>query len=309
MTAPKHFLDLDKIEATTLRRILDDAHARKRKRANVVGHVAPDADAPLAGRVLAMLFERPSTRTRVSFQVAMGQLGGETIVLRGEELQLGRGETVADTARVLSRYVDAIMLRSSHHRDMVEMGRHATVPVINGLTDRSHPCQVMADVMTVEERLGSIRGKVLAWCGACNNMAQSWVHAAVRFGFELRLACPAELAPEPAMLDWARDEGGLVRATTRAGDAVAGADCVMTDTWVSMNDNDGPRRRALLQGFGVTTALLAMAKPTAIFLHCLPAHRGEEVETGVIDGPQSAVWDEAENRVHAQKAILAWCLG
>ncbi len=308
-TAPRHFLDLHQVDAATLRGILSDAVERKRNRATIIGRGARDADAPLAGRMLAMLFERPSTRTRVSFQVAMAQLGGDSIILRQEELQLGRGETVADTARVLSRYVDGIMARARDHQALLDMAEHATVPVINGLTDRSHPCQVMADIMTFEERVGPIRSKVLAWVGACNNMAQSWMHAAVQFGFDLRLACPAELGPTPAMVTWACDRGGNVRATTDVNAAVAGADCVMTDTWVSMNDKDGDRRKQLLEGFQVTASLLASAKPGAIFLHCLPAHRGEEVEAAVIDGPQSAVWDEAENRVHAQKAILAWCLG
>jgi ornithine carbamoyltransferase len=306
--APRHFLDIDCLDARELRGMLDHARAMKARRANIKGQVTPDADAPLAGRVLAMLFERPSTRTRVSFQIAMAQLGGETILLRGEELQLGRGETVADTARVLSRYVDAIMVRASNHVQLTEMAGHATVPVINGLTDRSHPCQVLSDVLTIEERFGNIRGKVVAWCGACNNMAQSWIHAAVRFGFELRLACPAELSPTPAMIAWARDQGGKVSATTDAAAAVKDADCITTDTWVSMNDSDGERRKRLLAGFCVTEKLLATANAGAIFLHCLPAHRGEEVEASVIDGPQSAVWEEAENRVHAQKAVLAWCL-
>ncbi|MBM3508074.1 MAG: ornithine carbamoyltransferase [Alphaproteobacteria bacterium] len=307
--APKHFLDIDRLDAKTLRAMLDHAHAMKKRRANIEGRVTPDASAPFAGRVLAMLFERPSTRTRVSFQIAMAQLGGETILLRGEELQLGRGETVADTARVLSRYCDAIMVRASNHQHLIEMAEFATVPVVNGLTDRTHPCQVMADVMTIEEKLGPIRGKIVAWCGACNNMAQSWIHAAVRFGFELRLACPAELQPTPEMISWATSQGCKVSANTRAAVAVRGADCVTTDTWVSMSDNDGERRKKLLAGFQVTRSLLATANAGAMFLHCLPAHRGEEVEAEVIDGPQSAVWDEAENRVYAQKAILAWCLG
>ena len=309
MSTPRHFLDIAELDAVTLRRMLDHAHAMKRKRSQVKGRGTADLDAPLHGRVLAMLFERPSTRTRVSFHIAMAQLGGETILLRGEELQLGRGETVADTGRVLSRYTDAVMIRATNHANLAEMAEYASVPVINGLTDRSHPCQVMADVMTVEERFGSIRGKVLAWCGPANNMAQSWIHAAVRFGFELRLASPVELAPSKAQIAWACDQGGKVYAMADARAAVDGADCVMTDTWVSMNDNDGERRKKLLENFRVTERLLAGAKPGAIFLHCLPAHRGEEVEAGVIDGPHSAVWDEAENRVHAQKAILAWSLG
>ncbi len=309
MSGPRHFVDIADLDGATLRRMLDHAHLMKRKRSKVLGRGTNDLDAPLHGRVLAMIFERPSTRTRVSFQIAMAQLGGETILLRGEELQLGRGETIGDTARVLSRYTDAVMIRASNHANLTEMAEHSSVPVINGLTDRSHPCQVMADVMTIEERFGNVRGKVVAWCGPANNMAQSWIQASARFGFELRLASPPELAPTKAQVAWACDQGGKVHATADVAEAIAGADCVTTDTWVSMNDNDGERRKKLLENFRVTERLLAVAKPGAIFLHCLPAHRGEEVDAGVIDGPQSAVWDEAENRVHAQKAILAWSLG
>ncbi len=308
MITPRHFIDIGNLDGATLRRMLDHAHRMKRKRSKVSGRGTNDLDAPLHGRVLAMIFERPSTRTRVSFQIAMAQLGGETILLRGEELQLGRGETIGDTARVLSRYIDAVMIRASNHANLVEMAEHSSVPVINGLTDRSHPCQVMADVMTIEERFGNVRGKVVAWCGPANNMAQSWIQASARFGFELRLASPPELAPSQAQVAWAWDQGAKVHATADVREAIAGADCVTTDTWVSMNDNDGERRKKLLENFRVTERLLAIAKPGAIFLHCLPAHRGEEVDAGVIDGPQSAVWDEAENRVHAQKAILAWSL-
>ena len=309
MTTPRHFLDIADLDSATLRRMLDHAHLMKRKRAKVLGRGTADLDASLHGRVLAMIFERPSTRTRVSFQIAMAQLGGETILLRGEELQLGRGETIGDTARVLSRYTDAVMIRASNHGNLTEMAEHSSVPVVNGLTDRSHPCQVMADVMTMEERFGTVRGKIVAWVGPANNMATSWIHASARFGFELRLASPPELAPSKALVAWACDQGGKVHAMADVTAAIAGADCVTTDTWVSMNDNDGERRKKLLENFRVTERLLAAAKPGAIFLHCLPAHRGEEVDAGVIDGPQSAVWDEAENRVHAQKAILAWSLG
>ena len=307
MTAPRHFLDLDAFSADVLRSILDRAAAMKQAR-SATGRVAPDTDAPLSGRLLAMVFEKPSTRTRVSFHVAMRQLGGESIVLVGRDTQLGRGESSADTARVLSRYADAIMVRTADHRTMLDMAEASAVPVINGLTDRTHPCQVMADVLTFEEARGPVSGKRFAWIGAGNNMAHSWIHAAVRFGFTLRLACPEQLGPSAEVLAWARGEGGDVTVDVSAAGVAEDADCVMTDTWVSMSDSDGEKRRSLLKPYQVDTALMARAKPDALFLHCLPAHRGEEVAADVIDGPQSAVWQEAENRIHAQKAILAWCL-
>jgi ornithine carbamoyltransferase len=266
-------------------------------------------DRPLEGKTLALIFEKPSTRTRVSFEVAMRQLGGDTIVLGTQDSQLGRGETVADTARVLSRYVDAIMIRTNTHQKLTEMAAYATVPVINGLTDSSHPCQIMADMMTLQEKKGPIANTVVAWSGDGNNVAASWVHAAVRFGFELRLACPEPLQPEPELLDWAQREGGRVSLTADPGAAVAGSDCVVTDTWVSMGVEASVNRHNLLAPYRVDQRLMAQAKPDAIFMHCLPAHRGEEVTAEIIDGPQSVVWDEAENRLHAQKGILAWCLG
>ena len=256
-----------------------------------------------------MIFERPSTRTRVSFEVAMRQLGGDVILLTAEEMQLGRGETLADTARVLSRYVDAIMIRTLDPDDSCELARHATVPVINGLTRRSHPCQVMADVMTFEEHRGPIRGRTVAWTGDANNVLTSWMHAAERFDFRLRVATPAGAGAEKA----AARLGQVVRrrrssSATDPEEAVKGADCVVTDTWVSMGDRNGARRHNLLKRYQVNARLMARAKPDAIFMHCLPAHRGEEVTDEVIDGPQSVVFDEAENRLHAQKGILAWCL-
>jgi len=297
---PRHFLDLDRLDRATLRRILDAGadfkHGRRGPR-------------PLAGKTLALIFERPSTRTRVSFEVGMKQLGGDVIVLERDGSQLGRGETVADTARVLSRYVDAIMLRTTRADKLHEMAAHATVPVINGLTDRTHPCQLMADVMTFEERRGPIEGKRIAWSGDGNNMATSWIHAAVRFGFELRLATPDQLAPPPEVLAWARAEGGRIAVTAEVDAAVAGADAVVTDIWVSMGDSEVADRHNLLAPYQVNERVMALARPDAIFMHCLPAHRGEEVTAAVIDGPQSAVWDEAENRLHAQKGILVWCLG
>ncbi|MEX0815441.1 MAG: ornithine carbamoyltransferase [Dongiaceae bacterium] len=301
---PRHFLDLDRFDRATLRRILETGADFKRGRPP-----ARRGPRPLAGKTLALIFERPSTRTRVSFEVGMKQLGGDVIVLERDGSQLGRGETVADTARVLSRYVDAIMLRTTRADKLHEMAAHATVPVINGLTDRTHPCQIMADVMTFEERRGPIEGKRIAWSGDGNNMATSWIHAAVRFGFELRLACPDQLAPPPEVLAWARAEGGRIAVTAEVDAAVAGADAVITDIWVSMGDSEVADRHNLLAPFQVNERVMALARPDAIFMHCLPAHRGEEVTAAVIDGPQSAVWDEAENRLHAQKGILVWCLG
>ena len=296
---PRHFLDIDKFETPELKGILDLGLAYKNGR----------GDRPLEGKTLAMIFEKPSTRTRVSFEVAMRQLGGDAIILGTQDSQLGRGETVADTARVLSRYVDAIMIRTNQAQKLDDLARYATVPVINGLTDSSHPCQIMADVMTLQEKKGPLANTVVAWSGDGNNVAASWIHAAVRFGFELRLACPEQLPPDPRVLDWARREGGKLRLTTQPEEAVAGADCVVTDTWVSMGAEASVNRHNMLAPYRVDERLMAEAKPDAIFMHCLPVHRGEEVTAGVIDGPQSVVWDEAENRLHVQKGILAWCLG
>jgi ornithine carbamoyltransferase len=298
----RHFLDLDKLPAEELRRILALGTGFKQ-------HRLPDGDPrPLAGKALAMIFEKPSTRTRVSFELGMRQMGGETIVLERDGSQLGRGETVADTARVLSRYVDVIMLRTTDEEKLLEMAEHATVPVINGLTDRTHPCQLMADVMTFEEHLGPIAGRKIAWSGDGNNMATSWIHAAERFGFELHLACPEELRPPQDVVDWARGQGAKIVVTSDVEAAVTDADCVVTDTWISMGGQDSADRHNMLRSYQVDERLMQQAKKDAIFMHCLPAHRGEEVTSGVIDGPQSAVWDEAENRLHAQKGILYWCL-
>jgi ornithine carbamoyltransferase len=295
-----HFLDLIDIPAAELRRMIDAARAMKAKRAA--------ADRPLAGKTLAMIFERPSTRTRVSFEVAMRQLGGDAILLTGEEMQLGRGETIADTARVLSRYVDAIMIRTLDAEELTELARHALVPVINGLTRRSHPCQVLADVMTFEEHRGPIRGRTVAWTGDANNVLTSWMQAAERFAFCLRVATPPELAPKKPLLDWAKSSNAAISIGTDPEQAVKGADCVVTDTWVSMGDRNGARRHNLLKPYQVNARLMARAAPDAIFMHCLPAHRGDEVTDEVIDGLQSVVFDEAENRLHAQKGILTWCL-
>ena len=302
--ALRHFLDLNELPTAELRNVLAASMAMKAK-------LKPDAkrEKPLEGKTLAMIFEKPSTRTRVSFEVAMRQLGGDTIVIGAADSQLGRGETMADTARVLSRYVDAIMMRTNHAEKLADLARHATVPVINGLTDSSHPCQIMADVMTLQEKKGPVADTVVAWSGDGNNVAVSWVHAAVRFGFGLRLACPESLQPPAPVLDWAVREGGRVSLTHEPEEAVAGADCVVTDTWVSMGVEANISRHNLLAPYRVDERLMAKAKPDAIFMHCLPAKRGDEVTAAVIDGPQSVVWDEAENRLHVQKGILAWCIG
>jgi ornithine carbamoyltransferase len=301
VSGPRHFLDLKDFDTATLRRMLDVASGFKR-----AGGVSSK---PLAGKTLALIFEKPSTRTRVSFEVGMRQLGGDVITLTGKDMQLGRGETAADTARVLSRYVDAIMLRTDSASKLWELAEYATVPVINGLTEASHPCQLMADVMTFEEHRGPIAGQVVAWCGDGNNVARSWIEAAVRFGFTLRLATPDMLRPPADLIEWALAQGGDIQLTGDAEAAVAGARCVVTDTWVSMSDDPSENRHNLLAPYRVTGALMAKAAPDAIFMHCLPAHRGEEVTADVIDGPQSVVFDEAENRLHAQKGVLAWALG
>lgn len=304
--AIRHFLDLDQFETETLRQIVDNAHAMKRAGKRVPEKLRPKG---IEDAILVLVFEKPSTRTRVSFDVAMRQLGGQTINLNHTDLQLGRGESIADTARVLSRYVDAIMIRANSHQALNELASQATVPVINGLTDYSHPCQVMADIMTFEEARGPITGRTVAWVGDGNNVATSWMHAAVRFGFKLRLGCPEELMPDPSVVDWVEKHKGDISMTTDASEAVAGADCVVTDTWVSMGQDDAERRKKLLAPYRVDEALMGRAAKDAIFMHCLPAYRGNEVTSEVIDGPSSVIFDEAENRLHAQKAILAWCLG
>jgi len=300
----RHFLDLCDISSKDLRGMIDASRAMKDR----LKRDGQPGKAPLKGKTLAMIFDRPSTRTRVSFDVAMRQLGGESITLTGQEMQLGRGETIADTARVLSRYVDGIMIRTLEHETLLELAQHATVPVINGLTHRSHPCQVLADVMTFEEHRGSIRGKTVAWSGDANNVLTSWVHAAGRLEFRLRVASPPELKPKKWLMDWIKASPADIRIGSDPEETVKGADCVVTDTWVSMGDRDGARRHNLLKRYQVNARLMGRAKPDAIFMHCLPAHRGEEVTADVIDGPQSVVFDEAENRLHAQKGILAWCL-
>jgi ornithine carbamoyltransferase len=304
--SPRHFLDISDLDSKTLRRIIDAAHAMKKAGKRVPKELRPKGIEDL---VLAMIFEKPSTRTRVSFDVAMRQLGGGGLVLNHTDLQLGRGESVADTARVLSRYVDGIMIRANAHATLLELAKHATIPVINGLTEKSHPCQVMADIQTFEEHLGPIKGKTVAWVGDGNNVAVSWMHAAVRFGFKLRLACPKALFPEDEAVEWVTREKGDVEIGTDPERAVKGVDCVVTDTWVSMGQSDAAKRKKMLAPYAVDEKLMSKAAKNAIFMHCLPAYRGHEVSEEVLEGPQSVIFDEAENRLHAQKAILAWCFG
>jgi ornithine carbamoyltransferase len=301
----RNFLDLLDHSPETLRAILNASADMKAARAK------DRAAAPrlLAGKTLAMIFDRPSTRTRVSFDVGMRELGGETIMLTGAEMQLGRGETIADTARVLSRYVDAIMIRILSPDDLKELAQYATVPVINGLTKQSHPCQVMADILTFEEHRGSIGGIKIAWVGDYNNVLSSWIDASARFGFELEIACPEELQPSATRIARARAAGARIVVSEDPARAVTDASAVISDCWVSMGDEDAGRRHNLLAPYQVNAKLMRHAARDAIFLHCLPAHRGEEVTDDVIDGPASVVFDEAENRLHAQKGILAWCLG
>jgi ornithine carbamoyltransferase len=300
----RDFVDISETSTADLRHMLGEATAIKAAR-RMNGRFAPGK--PLAGKVLAMIFDKPSTRTRVSFDLAMRELGGETLVLTGGEMQLGRGETIADTARVLSRFVDGIMIRTLKHDDVIELARHATVPVINGLTKKSHPTQVMADVLTFEEHRGPIKGRTISWCGDGNNVLASWIHAAARLDFNLRIATPPELAPAPALIKWAKSNDARIAVTSDPFEAVNDADAIITDCWVSMGDRDEKKRHNLLAPYQVNAKLMGAANPDAIFMHCLPAHRGEEVTDDVMDGPQSAAFDEAENRLHAQKGILSWC--
>jgi ornithine carbamoyltransferase len=302
-TGPKHFLDIKDFSTAQLRALLTEAAQLKRSRGQ--------GKKPLAGKTLALIFEKPSTRTRVSFEVAMRELGGDVTVLSPRDMQIGRGETIADTANVLSRYVHGIMLRTDSSAKLQELAANASIPVINGLTERSHPCQIMADILTFEEHRGPIKGQVIAWVGDGNNVAHSLIEAAARLSFTLRLAFPSGYLPKPEILAWAAAEKADVVVTQDPAAAVANAACVVTDTWVSMSDPED-EAKARLQAFApyqVTTDLMRHAAKDAIFMHCLPAHRGEEVAAEVIDGPASVVFDEAENRLHAQKAILAWSLG
>ena len=295
-----HFLDLSAVSAGDLRAMLDAARSAKTSEAN---------DRPLAGKMLAMIFEKPSTRTRVSFDVGMRQLGGETLFLSGTEMQLGRAETIADTARVLSRYVDMIMIRTLDHARMLELAEHATVPVINALTDDTHPCQIMADILTFEEHRGPVKGKTLAWTGDGNNVLHSLIEGAAQFGYRMQIATPSGSEPEQKFVDWARKQGAEIDVSGDPDRAIKGADCVITDTWISMNQEHRARGHNVFLPYQVNGELMAKANPDALFMHCLPAHRGEEVTDEVMDGPQSVVFDEAENRLHAQKAVMRWCMG
>ncbi len=305
-----HFLDIHTTDKSALRAMIDQARAIKDAR-NGLPKATPDAEQPLANHMVALIFEKPSTRTRVSFDVGVRQMGGQTMVLSGNEMQLGHGETIADTARVLSRYVDLIMIRTFEETVLQEMAEYASVPVINGLTNRSHPCQIMADVMTFEEHRGPIAGRKVVWCGDGNNVCASFLHAAGQFGFDLTFTGPEALDPDPEFVARARDQGAQVEIIRDPARAVEGADLVVADTWVSMHDSQSNRERRhnLLRPYQVNDALMAQAKPDALFMHCLPAHREEEVTNAVMDGPQSVVFDEAENRLHAQKAIMRYCLG
>ncbi|MBY6155436.1 ornithine carbamoyltransferase [Vannielia litorea] len=305
-----HFLDINKTDITDLRQMIDQAGAMKKARAGRLKGLPDDAQ-PLAGHMVALVFEKPSTRTRVSFDVGVRQMGGQTMVLSGGEMQLGHGETIADTARVLSRYVDLIMLRTFAEDTLLEMAEHASVPVINGLTDRTHPCQIMADLMTYEEHRGPIKGKKVVWAGDGNNVCASFLHAAGKFGFDLTFCGPQQLDPEREFVDEARAAGSKVEFDRDIWSAVEGADLIVADTWVSMHDAQSTRERRhnLLRPYQVNEDVMAAAGEQALFMHCLPAHRGEEVTSAVMDGPQSVIFDEAENRLHAQKAVLRWCLG
>jgi ornithine carbamoyltransferase len=300
VSAIRHFIGLEMFKPAVLRHMIARAAELKR---------APESyQGALAGKTLAMIFETPSTRTRISFDVAMYKLGGRSITLSPGELQLGRGESIGDTARVLSRYVDAVLLRTTSHESLLQLVQNAGVPIINGLTDRTHPCQLMADVLTFEEHRGAIAGRRIAWLGDGNNMAATWIQAAAQFDFSLRLACPNAYAPDGDILDWARARGADVDVTENVRDAVSGADCVVTDTWISMSDDAGKQKIEALRPYQVNEEVMADALPNAVFLHCLPAKRGLEVTEGVIEGANSLVFDEAENRLHAQEAILLWCL-
>lgn len=310
--ALRHFLDLRDLPAEVLREIIDVAKAMKLSRR---GKRLADPRRPLAGLTLGLMLEKPSTRTRVSFEVAMRHLGGDVVVLSPRDMQLGRGESIADTARVLSRFLDVLVVRTDGAAKLRELVAHASIPVINGLTSTSHPAQLLADILTFEEHRGPIAGRVVAWCGDGNNVATSWIEAAIRFGFTLRLATPPEMAPNPDVLAWAEREtarnpgSGRIELAHDIQAAVRDADCVVTDTWTSMSDDPTENRHMHLEAYRVDAALMEQAKPDALFMHCLPAHRGEEVTDEVIEGRWSVVFDEAENRMHAQKALLAWVLG
>ncbi len=303
-----HFLDIHKTGAADLRGMIDQARVMKDARKGLPKGT-PDADQPLANHLVALIFEKPSTRTRVSFDVGVRQLGGQTLVLSGSDMQLGHGESIADTARVLSRYVDMIMIRTFDESTLLELAEHATVPVINGLTDRTHPCQIMADVLTFEEHHGPIKGKKVVWTGDGNNVCASFLHAAGQFGFDLTFTGPESLDPEQEFVNFARSKGSIITLERDAEKAVQGADLIVADTWVSMHDDKASAKHNLLQPYQVNEHLMDQAKGDALFMHCLPAYREQEVTSEVLDGPQSVIFDEAENRLHAQKAVMRWCLG
>lgn len=305
-----HFLDIDKTSPAELSAMIRNARTMKDAR-NGKPKGMLDAEQPLAGRMIALIFEKPSTRTRISFDVGARQMGGETMVLSGKDMQLGHGESIADTARVLSRYVDLIMLRTFDEATLLEMAEHATVPVINGLTDTSHPCQIMADIVTYEEHRGPLNGRKFVWSGDGNNVCTSWLHAAGQFGFDVTFTGPETLDPNPRAVEFARSKGSNILIERDPLKAATGADAIVTDTWVSMHDPESARERRhnQLRPYQVNAAMMGMAKPDALFMHCLPAHRNEEATSEVMDGPQSVIFDESENRLHAQKAILRWCLG
>jgi ornithine carbamoyltransferase len=298
----RNFTDLSAVSSSDLRVILDDAKARKAR--FKAGH----GERPFEGKVMAMIFDKPSTRTRISFDVGMRQMGGTTIVMSGSEMQLGQSESIADTAKVLSRYVDLIMIRTTTHDRMLELAEHATIPVINALTDDTHPCQIMADIMTYEEHRGPVKNRKFAWSGDGNNVLHSMMEASARLGFHMSIGVPEGSEPQQRYVDWAKQHGSHVHMTNDPIEAVRDADCVVTDSWVSMGQEHRARGHNVFMPFQVNPALMTHAKPDALFMHCLPAHRGEEVTDEVIDGPQSVVFDEAENRLHAQKSILAWCM-
>lgn len=306
MAQPKHFLSLADIPATELRAILDEAHRRKAARAGLPKGL-PDIDAPFLGETLALIFEKSSTRTRFSFEMGMRQLGGSVITATAGTMQLGRGETIDDTAKVLSRYVDGIMLRANSHAALIELAHNSSVPVINGLTDYNHPCQIMADLQTLEEKGGQLSDMTLTWVGDGNNVAVSFINAAAKFGYRLRISTPAGYAVSGQTISAAQNAGAKIDLIENPAKACADADVVIADTFVSMGDTDAEKRLSDLMPYQVSDALMNRAAKGATFLHCLPAHRGEEVAASVIDGPQSVVFDEAENRLHAQKAVICWC--
>ena len=306
----RHFLDRSSLLPRAVRYIIEKAKVLKiiaKEKKQSKGFIHPDM--PLKDQALAMIFEKPSTRTRISFEMAMHQLGGKTLVLQDQDMQISRGESISDTARVLSGFVDAIMMRANNHDNLLEMAKKSQVPIINALTNFSHPCQVMADVLTFEEHLGPITGKKIAWSGDVTNVAVSWIHAAALFDCELAIGCHRDYSPPKQVIDWIKDNNGRVTITENPINAVQGADCIITDTFISMGDKDVDKRLKDLSPYQINENLMKRAKPSAIFLHCLPAHRGEEVTKDIIDGPQSLVWHEAENRLHIQKAILLWCFG